>query len=365
MPTQLIICIDRDNDLGVKTGISTPVIGRKENLEAATKLALKDPTEADANTIFGAINLYDELYSKGADVEIVSIAGDPLVGIVSDRKIARQVEDVLKKLSPERCIVVTDGADDEFILPIIHSRIKVDYVKRVVVVQSQALESAYYQIKKALSDPKFAKVVFVPLGLMFLIYGILWAAGNPSAALIGILLFLGIYFLARGFGWSEALGDFARTVEKSFYEGHFSFITYIIALLVLILGTIVGVTEVLDLYTVRENYIILIHSGLPVWLLLFSEYLYNSIGWYTGTVSLILVGRFIDKLAEKEVSWKTIPRIFFLISAGLVLWGSSGYILSIGTVVPTHQFVALRILLYCIVAAIIISVLGIWMGKQR
>ena len=39
----LILCVDRDDDLGVKTKIKTPILGRKENLEAAVALALKDP----------------------------------------------------------------------------------------------------------------------------------------------------------------------------------------------------------------------------------------------------------------------------------------------------------------------------------
>ena len=38
----LIICADRDNDLGKKADIAGPVIGRKANLNAAAKLALAE-----------------------------------------------------------------------------------------------------------------------------------------------------------------------------------------------------------------------------------------------------------------------------------------------------------------------------------
>ena len=48
----LILCIDRDDDLGIKTPIRTPVIGLKNCQNAAIKLALSDPEEADANAIF-------------------------------------------------------------------------------------------------------------------------------------------------------------------------------------------------------------------------------------------------------------------------------------------------------------------------
>lgn len=72
----LIICIDRDNDLGEKAGVVSPVIGRAANLDAAIKLACADPEDSDINTIFGGINVYDKLTAEKNDVEIVSIAGD-------------------------------------------------------------------------------------------------------------------------------------------------------------------------------------------------------------------------------------------------------------------------------------------------
>ena len=50
----LIICIDRDDDIG-RTGVKTPVVGRIQCIEAATKLAVSDPEEADANAILGAV----------------------------------------------------------------------------------------------------------------------------------------------------------------------------------------------------------------------------------------------------------------------------------------------------------------------
>jgi len=51
----LVICIDRDNDVGEKAGIVTPVVGRDACIEAAQRLALEDPEDADSNSIFAAI----------------------------------------------------------------------------------------------------------------------------------------------------------------------------------------------------------------------------------------------------------------------------------------------------------------------
>ena len=57
----LVICVDRDDDLGKKAKIKGPVIGREKNIEAGTALILADPGEADANTIFEAVKIFDEL----------------------------------------------------------------------------------------------------------------------------------------------------------------------------------------------------------------------------------------------------------------------------------------------------------------
>jgi putative membrane protein len=57
----LVLCVDRDDDLGVKAGIETPVIGREKNINAAVSLALRDPEEPDANAIFEAVRIFDRL----------------------------------------------------------------------------------------------------------------------------------------------------------------------------------------------------------------------------------------------------------------------------------------------------------------
>ena len=61
----LVICVDRDNDVGGKAGIVTPVVGRNACIEAAQRLALEDPEDADSNSIFYAIKTYEDLVSKG------------------------------------------------------------------------------------------------------------------------------------------------------------------------------------------------------------------------------------------------------------------------------------------------------------
>lgn len=127
MPSKtLIICIDRDADLKEKVNISGPIVGRQANLDAANKLLLTDPEEVDGNTIFAAIKNYDLLKSKGEDVEVVTLVGDKSRSYLADREISNQLDNVLSEYNAETCMIVTDGADDEQILPVISSRIKID-----------------------------------------------------------------------------------------------------------------------------------------------------------------------------------------------------------------------------------------------
>ena len=115
----LVICVDRDNDLGTKVGVQTPVIGREDVLRAAIALGLKDPEEADTNSIFAGLKVYDDYKKSGVGAEIAIICGDQDVGIKSDAALSSQIDTVLGKVEPTSAILVSDGAEDEFIIPII------------------------------------------------------------------------------------------------------------------------------------------------------------------------------------------------------------------------------------------------------
>ena len=66
----IIICIDRDDDIGIKGGMNTPIVGKELCIEAGTSLAIEDPEDSDCNAIFGAIKSYEEFRTKGYDVEV-------------------------------------------------------------------------------------------------------------------------------------------------------------------------------------------------------------------------------------------------------------------------------------------------------
>ena len=86
----LVVCIDRDDDLGKNGGVETPVFGRDQCINAGTRLAIEDPEDADSNAIFGAVKIYEELVTKGYETEVAVITGAYNRGIEADEKISSE-----------------------------------------------------------------------------------------------------------------------------------------------------------------------------------------------------------------------------------------------------------------------------------
>jgi len=74
----LVLSVDRDDDIGWKSKVESPVIGRAACLKAANALALADPEDSDLNAIFSAVKIYDELIAKGEEAAIAVVAGNHL-----------------------------------------------------------------------------------------------------------------------------------------------------------------------------------------------------------------------------------------------------------------------------------------------
>jgi len=346
----LIICIDRDNDLGEKAGVPSPIIGRIANLDAAIKLASADPEDSDINTIFGGIKVYDELTKEKKDVEIVSIAGDKKVGVAADKRIVDQLETILEQLKPQSTILVSDGAEDESVLPIIQSRIKVDSVHRVIVKQHENLESTYYIIKQAFNDPKISHTFFMPIGLTFMIYAISLYANRPEVGSIVIIGAIGVYALFRGTGLDDAFNDFKGVMIKSMYGGKITFVMYLAAIILSLIGTVQGFLELWNFYN-RE-----IMVG---YLILLLGYVIASIWWYVIAGVLISAGKIVDMRLTNEKIGRQWSHPFFIIAGGLLFWSGSIYILVISGAIEVFpliddkkQFIFLTVLAAIIIAAI-------------
>ncbi|UCH72543.1 MAG: DUF373 family protein, partial [Thermoplasmatales archaeon] len=197
----LILNVDRDDDFGRKAKVKSPIIGIKNNIDAANKLGQTDPEDSDLNAIFSAISTYKLLAEEGKDVEIATICGHINVGLKSDDILSKQLEEVIKKTGAQDVILLSDGAEDEYILPIVQSRIKITSVKRVSVKQSKELEYTYYRILKILDDEKIQKQFLLPITLILIVWGIFVLLQMASAGFGAMLLTLGAYLLIRIFRW--------------------------------------------------------------------------------------------------------------------------------------------------------------------
>ncbi len=246
----LILCVDRDDDLGRKASVRGPVIGREDNLQAAISLALADPEDSDANAIFAAISTFDKLRKEGKDVEIATLTGSESVGMKSDEIISKQIDEVLSKIDVKDIIFVSDGSEDEFIIPIITSRRPVKHLKRVIVKQAKNIESTYYIITKALKDKKLTRKILIPTALIFLAYAFAvllimiikmlspgWNVIDPgSFALMIITMTLGLYFLERSYGVSVRTRNIVAYFKEAMVEAKVTIGGDIIALLIVLAG---------------------------------------------------------------------------------------------------------------------------------
>ena len=237
---RLVVCVDRDDDIGRKTGIHGPIIGRAAVLEAASKLGTADPEDTDTNALFGGLRLHDDLKEQEEEVEVVALTGSAKVGLLSDRLIAEQLDQVLKEYPAEAAYFVSDGAEDEFLLPILSSRVRIDGVRRVIVRQSPGLESTYYTLVRALKDPKLRAKTVLPFALVLIALGFAAAAGQVIWGIIGLLLLIGIYLIFWTFDIDEAIIESLTSASADIRQGAIAFGFGLFAIGVIGAGFLVG-----------------------------------------------------------------------------------------------------------------------------
>lgn len=254
----LILSVDRDDDFGKKAGLNSPFIGREENANAVMALGLKDAEDSDVNTVMAALSMYDEMLRKGEDVEIATICGDAKVGYQSDLVLTTQLENVLELVKPDRVVLVSDGAEDEFIYPMVFSRVKVDSVRRVWVKQAPTVEGTYYIITKMMADDKMRKRIFTPLGLVLSVLGLFnilpqliklvaQEASIETVASMGwgmIALVLGLYMIFFAYRVAERLDQSIKNTGTAIKNGSQMIPFVIVSALLFIAGIIFAVDTV-------------------------------------------------------------------------------------------------------------------------
>jgi putative membrane protein len=231
----LVLSVDRDNDLGEKTGIKGPILGREPVIKAASALALADPTESDANAMFEAARLFDTMKTR-FHPQVAVLTGHKNIGVESDDRLARQLEYAIKKTSPDSVLLVTDGSEDEQIMPIIQSHVPILSVNRVIVKQAEQLESGYYKIKdfieESLENPKYARLIFGLPAIALILYALFGLEGWRF-----VLGILGAYLFLKGFKLDDYILRGVGELKTSLSKRRFAFFTYTVGILIALLAT--------------------------------------------------------------------------------------------------------------------------------
>ncbi len=327
----LVLCVDRDDDLGTKAGISGPVIGREENLKATIALGLADPEEVDTNTLLSGLQLYDDLLKRGMEAEIATISGDSHVGFQSDLILTNQLENVLEVVKPDRAILVSDGSEDESIYPVISSRVKIDSVRRVYVKQSKSIEGTYHMVVETLQDEKMRRRWIVPVSLVLIIWGLLSLStkivqfadsGYSDIGLISqmaygtIGLVLGFYLIGWAYHWSEALSHRVSRAKKGIRQGSLAIPGFIVALVLIVVGIFVGY----DMAAIYREGLLPSQRSLSISILLF----------VLGAVWFIVFGVFAYETGKSvttflqagKIKWSYIVMMVSVLATGFIIQGA-------------------------------------------
>jgi len=301
----LILCVDRDDDIGRITGENTPIIGKERNLKVAVKFAVNSPEDSDVNAIFAAIGVYNKLRAEGINCEVATIAGSPEGGLKADMKILEELEEVINHFSASGVILVSDGAADEAVIPIIQSKLPIISVKRILIQQERSVEETYIVIarylRKIVEEPQYARIFLGIPGAIFLLLAILSISGYAQYTMIGALIIIGSAFTIRGFSIDRVIMQWWKSSPIIFFSGLMTSITIIVSLYE-------GARRVLSELSIEPAII----TNIPKMIGLF---LIQSMDIFLIGIGILIVGRMIDKyLGEKRKIWHDFVGLVFLIT---------------------------------------------------
>ena len=313
----LVVCVDRADDIGRKTGLETPVVGWEAVRSLVTDVGLADPEDSSVNSLLETLRVARDLRDddEEAVVAVVSGASDSVVG--ADRAVALQLDDLIAEYDLDRAVVVIDSAEDERLVPVVESRLNVDSVDRVVVRQARDIESTYYLLKQFLADEELRQTILVPVGLAFVAFPALALMYSPAIGAATITAVIGTFLLYKGFSIDDVLTDAASQTRDALYSGNVSVVTYVVAVGLTFVGIFVGALAASELRNVE---------GVVVPAMRFA---YEAVPWLTTAGVTASVGRILDEALtdDRTLSSSSLNIPFVLTSVALVVRGFSGYFL--------------------------------------
>jgi putative membrane protein len=232
----LILNVDRDNDIGKLLKVSGPILGFENNLKLASDLLLLDPEESDANAIFGALKKYNDL-KKDYNVQIATLTGHSKENLFfADKNIAIQLKQVFAEFPASGIVFVSDGAEDDQVIPIVQNFAPIISKETIIVRQEKNIENTFYFIKKAIKDPAFSRIIFgIPAIILLLFFFFGYFAFQILA------LVLGLYFLIKGFNLEPKIYRFFENLLNKLSLTRLSFPFYLAGLFLLFFTIFSGI----------------------------------------------------------------------------------------------------------------------------
>ena len=278
MKKTLVLAVDRDDDFGVKGRVVTPVIGIQNCLSAANALGIADPEDSDINALYAAISTCLDLQDDGVDAEVALICGNEKVGHRSDLAVVSELEKVLDEIKPDNVVLIGDGAEDEYIYPIISSRSHVDSVRKVYVKQAPNIESSFYIITKMLSEPNKRKRFIAPIGLIVFIIALFLLLPDIIIMLtednIGkltdvsrdmILLLIGLVILMYGYSVSNRWSSFTAFFKDRVLSRGTMVAMTSLAIGIVLISAIVCYYEIMDMYVQNSFQSVILFLSMMIW----------------------------------------------------------------------------------------------------
>ncbi|KSW12387.1 hypothetical protein CF15_06565 [Pyrodictium occultum] len=245
----LVLAVDLDNDLG-RAGIPTPILGRDRVLDAAIRFALYDPEDSDANVLFAAVKLADELRGKGYDAAPAVVAGSELGGAEASMRARQELERLIEEYQPDGVVVVSDGSEDELLVPMVSSLAPVYGVHRLVIKQLRGVEETYIllakYIKKVITEPRFSRMFLGVPGIILVAFSVLALMHMLREALLVVLMLAGAAMVVRGF-------DLEERIVKTLTETPVALVSYAIAGISAALGIVLAVLQFIHAETVTPG----------------------------------------------------------------------------------------------------------------
>ncbi|NUC72666.1 DUF373 family protein [Haloterrigena sp. SYSU A558-1] len=330
--TTLVVCLDRTDDVGRKTGLRSPVVGWEAVRALVTDVGLADPEDSGVNSLLETLRVAQNLRDENEEVVVAVVSGDRESMVSADRAVATQLDELVAEYDPDSAVVVIDSAEDERLVPIVESRVRVDSVDRVVVRQARDIESTYYLLKQFLADEELRQTVLVPIGLTLLVFPMLASFVGPAEGAAAITTVIGVFLLYKGFNIDERVTRVAHQVRESLYSGQVSVVTYVVAAGLTLVGVFAGA---LGVSTLEDTPGVVVPA---------MQFAFDSVPWLAMAALTASAGRLLDEaIGDGPIRSSYLNLPFIVIAVGLVVRGFSAYFLEQQRVidpfvVPAYEF---------------------------